>query len=263
MFWNPSSCWRHVRYILEKGSFLLLNYSKFWISWTSFIIQLDTKRFKCSTAPIVISVKGWWLTYDFHFVGGIDLSCFVENMAGVFPAVLRSQVLQTQSPPLLLFRSCDAFLVDQRPAVFQPDDVRPRVAARCTLQAHGAADRASDDAFPHLCWLGETWTNCTEEKWTQRLKLLMLYLNLNKNTRMPFISLTQLQVRHKKWEKWKSGQTELLVQIKRFMEQVYIYWHFFKRHTSESWTMSKNVKVHWNSKVTFLLDLGRNKNHGM
>lgn len=83
-------------------------------------------------------------------------------MAGVLPAVLRRQVLQTQGPLLLLAGS--TVFVHQRPTVLQPDDVGPRVAARCALQTHRAAHRASDDALPHLCRLGETWTYCAREE---------------------------------------------------------------------------------------------------
>lgn len=106
--------------------------------------------------------KALWLTYDFHFVGGIDLSRSVGDVAGVLPAVLRRQVLQTQSPLLLLpfLSSCAAVLVHQRPTVLQPHNVGARVAACCALQTHWAAHGASDDALPHLRRLGETWTYC-------------------------------------------------------------------------------------------------------
>lgn len=103
------------------------------------------------------------LTYDFHFVGGVDLSGSVGHVAGVLPAVLRCQVLQTQGPPLLLpfLPPCAAAaLVHQRPAVLQPDDVGPRVPAGRALQPHRAAHRPGDDALPHLGRLGETWTHC-------------------------------------------------------------------------------------------------------
>lgn len=102
------------------------------------------------------------LTYDFHFVGGVDLSGSVGHVAGVLPAVLRRQVLQTQGPPLLLpfLSPRTAALVRQRPAILQPDDVGPRVAAGRALQPHRAAHRPGDDALPHLGRLGETWTHC-------------------------------------------------------------------------------------------------------
>lgn len=82
-------------------------------------------------------------------------------MAGVLPAVLWRQVLQTQRPPLLLA----AALVRQRAAVFEPDDVGPRVPAGGALQPHRAALRPSDDALPHLGRLGEARPHCrgTEE----------------------------------------------------------------------------------------------------
>lgn len=45
--------------------------------------------------PLNDAYKRLGLTYDFHFVGGVDLSCSVGDVAGVLPAVLRRQVLQT------------------------------------------------------------------------------------------------------------------------------------------------------------------------
>lgn len=96
------------------------------------------------------------LTYDFHLVGGVDFSGRIGHVAGVLPAVLWCQVLQTQRPPLLLA----ATLVRQRAAVFQPDDVRPRVPAGSALEPHRAALRPSDDALPHLGRLGEARSHC-------------------------------------------------------------------------------------------------------
>lgn len=72
------------------------------------------------------------LTDDFHLVGGVDFPGGIGHVAGVLPAVLRRQVLQTQRPPLLLA----AALILQRAAVFQPDDVRPRVPAGSALEPH-------------------------------------------------------------------------------------------------------------------------------
>ena len=102
------------------------------------------------------------LTYDFHLVGGVDLSGSVGDVAGVLPAVLWRQVLQAQSPPLLLpfLSRRAAVLVRQRPTVLQPHDVGARVSARRALQTHRAADRPGDDALPHLRRLRETWTHC-------------------------------------------------------------------------------------------------------
>lgn len=96
------------------------------------------------------------LTYDFHFVCGVDLSGRVGHVAGVLPAVLRRQVLQTQRPLLLLA----AALVRQRAAVLQPDDVGPRVPAGRALEPYRAAHRPSDDALPHLGRLREARTHC-------------------------------------------------------------------------------------------------------
>ena len=106
------------------------------------------------------------LTYDFHFVGGVDLAGPVGHVTGVLPALLRRQVLQAQGPPLLLrlLPGGSAVLVHQRPAVLQPHDVGTRVPARRALEAHRAADRASDDALPHLGGLSEAWTHCGRKR---------------------------------------------------------------------------------------------------
>lgn len=103
------------------------------------------------------------LTYDFHFVGGVDLSGRVGHVAGVLPAVLWRQVLQTQRPLLLLA----AALVRQRAAVLQPDDVGPRVPAGRALEPHRAAHRPSDDALPHLGRLGEARMHCERAEGTR------------------------------------------------------------------------------------------------
>ncbi len=132
-------------------------------------LPLFPKAFEYSTLSKIYSSKkritnNWWLTYDLHFVGGIDLSRSVGDVAGVLPTVLRRQVLQTQSPLLLLpfpSSSCSTtFFVHKRPAVLQPHNVGARVTTCCTLQTHWAAHWASDDALPHLWRLGETWTYC-------------------------------------------------------------------------------------------------------
>lgn len=102
-----------------------------------------------------------WLTYDLHFVCGVDLPRSVGHMARVLPALLRRQVLQTQRPPLLpAFLSSRSFLlIQQRPVVLQPHDVGPRVAAGRALQPHRAAHRAGDDSLSHFWRLSETWTH--------------------------------------------------------------------------------------------------------
>lgn len=87
-------------------------------------------------------------------------------MAGVLPAVLRRQVLQTQRPPLLLA----AALIRQRAAVFQPDDIRPRVPAGSALEPHRAALRPSDDALPHLGRLGEARSHCEGTEGTRGVR---------------------------------------------------------------------------------------------
>lgn len=137
------------------------------------------QSWKCGSASpdnlsyTLYETKHWWLTYDFHFVGGVDLSRSVGDVAGVLPAVLRRQILQTQSPSLLLpFPSCSTFLVYQWPVVLQPDNVRARITACRALQAHRAAHWARDDAFPHLCWLSETWTNCKSKEKEKKYSLI-------------------------------------------------------------------------------------------
>lgn len=110
------------------------------------------------------------LTYDFHFVGGVDLSGRVGHVAGVLPAVLWRQVLQTQRPPLLLA----AALIRQRSAVLQPDDVGSRVPAGRALEPHRAAHRPSDDALPHLGRLGEAGAHCERAEGTRGVGVCVL-----------------------------------------------------------------------------------------
>lgn len=108
-----------------------------------------------------------WLTYDFHLVCGVDFSSGIGHMAGVLPAVLWRQVLQTQRPPLLL----TAVLFGQWAAVFQPDDVGPRIPAGSALESHRAALRPSNDTLPHLGWLGETRSHCRRTEGTRGKKV--------------------------------------------------------------------------------------------
>lgn len=74
------------------------------------------------------------LTDDFHFVCGVDLSSPVGDVAGVLPAVLRGQILQTQGP--LLLTALAHLLRGQRLVVLQPHDVRTRVPAGRALQPY-------------------------------------------------------------------------------------------------------------------------------
>lgn len=74
------------------------------------------------------------LTDDFHFVCGVDLSSPVGNVAGILPAVLRGQVLQTQSP--LLLTALAHLPRGQRLAVLHPHDIWTRVPASHALQPY-------------------------------------------------------------------------------------------------------------------------------
>lgn len=149
---------------------------KMWLFFSLFLVYILSLMF-----------NSWcWLTDDFQFVGGVDLSCSVGDVTGVLPTVLRCQVLQTQGPPLLLslpVSSCyrSTFLVHQRSAVLQPDDVRSRVTWCSALQTHWAAHGASNDPLPHLWWLGETWAYWKENKEKKTLR--------NLNRRSTFVSL--------------------------------------------------------------------------
>lgn len=162
------------------------------------------------------------LTYDFHLVGGVDLSGSVGHVAGVLPAVLRRQVLQAQSPPLLLpFLS---LLVRQRPTVLQPHDVGARVSARRALQTHRAADRPGDDALPHLRRLRETWTHCEWRRENpvtirKRLKQSVSPLaagagqEINNTEINNFPPLGELQMETRRGGREKSEQKKLLAEI--------------------------------------------------
>lgn len=97
------------------------------------------------------------LTYDLHFVGGVDLSGLVGDSAGVPAAVLRGQVPQAQSP--LLLAPLANLALRQGPVVLQPHKVWPRVTAGCTLQPHRAPHWAGNHPFPHFSRLCEAGTH--------------------------------------------------------------------------------------------------------
>lgn len=97
------------------------------------------------------------LTYDLHFVGGVDLSGLVGDSAGVPAAVLRGQVPQAQGP--LLLAPLAHLTLCQWSVVLQPHNVWPRVTAGRTLQPHRTPDGPGDHTLPHFSRLGETGTN--------------------------------------------------------------------------------------------------------
>lgn len=111
-----------------------------------------------SKLPSCLSIPEAALTDYFNFVRCIDLSNFVKHSAGVFPTILWLQVLQVQSPLLLLvlpnLLGCEGLIV------LQPRDVGPWVPAGHTLQADGAADRTGDHSPSHLGRLREPGPGC-------------------------------------------------------------------------------------------------------
>lgn len=74
------------------------------------------------------------LTYDLNFIGGVDFPRPIGDPAGVFAALLRRQVPQTQRP---LFLTALADLpLRKEPVVLQPHDFRARISARHAFEAH-------------------------------------------------------------------------------------------------------------------------------
>lgn len=102
------------------------------------------------------------LTYDLDVIGGVDLPSWIGHPAGVFAALLRRQVPQSQGP--LLLAALTHLLLRQEPVVLQPDDLRPRVPAGHALEPHRAADRALYPPFSHFGWVGEAGANLVEKR---------------------------------------------------------------------------------------------------
>lgn len=74
------------------------------------------------------------LTYDFHFIRGVDFPRAIGDSAGVSAAVLWRQVLQAQSP--LLLTALADLLLRERPVVLQPHDVWSRISTGRAFEAH-------------------------------------------------------------------------------------------------------------------------------
>lgn len=98
----------------------------------------------------------WALTNYIHFVSGIDVPSHIGDVTGIFGAVLRLKVFQSQSPlwALILVRA------GQLGLVFPPCDDRCWIAIGQTLETHRAANRLLQHSPAHLCGLTEAWLRC-------------------------------------------------------------------------------------------------------
>lgn len=136
---------------------------KLFLHVHSFSLHYISELSKALSHSRRISMRwGKWLTDDFHFISGVDLTSTVGHVTRVFATVFRHKVLQAESPFLL--PALAHLLSRQRPAVLQPDNVRSGVAACGAFKPYWAPHRPGNHALSHFGRLCEARTHYKERK---------------------------------------------------------------------------------------------------